>query len=228
MAIIYSTPEERHLIKSKVRFDEDKKNWAVIGCGIEIPPVAPEFSGSKSDNYILYLGRIEGLKGCYQLFEFYLRFISEWKNAPDLILAGFDAIGIPKNKKIKYLGIVSEEDKIRLLINAKILIMPSPYESFSIVTLESMACGTPVLVNGECDVLKGHCIRSNAGLWYGNFEEFRECLSLLLTDQRIREEMKINGIHYVKDNYSWDIICNRYLIFLENFKNQINNTCHQD
>ena len=47
-----------------------------------------------------------------------------------------------------------------------LLIMPSYFESLSMVALEAWALGRPVLANGRCDVLKGQCIRSNAGLYY--------------------------------------------------------------
>jgi len=214
-AIIYSTPEEKTLIKNRVRFNDEGKVSDIIGCGIDIPSMDSEGKVPDPGNYILYLGRIEGSKGCYQLFEYYLRLISQWDAAPDLVLAGFDAIGVPKNKKIKFVGFVSENEKIRLLKNAKILIMPSPYESFSLVTLESFACGTPVLVNGECEVLKGHCIRSNAGLWYQNYDEFKEGLMLLSSDKRLQRIIKRNGIRYICENYSWDIIEQKYLALFQ-------------
>jgi glycosyltransferase involved in cell wall biosynthesis len=216
--IIYSTPEERKLINTKVRFNEKEKIWDVIGCGIDLPQDDAGVSDPVSEEYILYLGRIEGSKGCYQLFEYYLRLLSEWQNAPDLVLAGFDAIGIPAHEKIRYIGFVSEERKATLLKNAKILVMPSPYESFSLVTLESLAFGTPVLVNGECEVLKGHCIRSNAGLWYQNFDEFKHGLSLLVSDSKVRDIMKKNGPLYIKEHYSWDKIIQKYLVFFKNLE----------
>jgi glycosyltransferase involved in cell wall biosynthesis len=220
--IIYSTPEEKSLIKNHVKFDETGKVWDVIGCGIDIPASDLDIPDIQLGDYILYLGRIEGSKGCYQLFEFYLRLISDWDAAPDLVLAGFDAIGIPNNKKIKFLGFVSEEEKNRLLRNAKMLVMPSPYESFSLVTLESLSCGTPVLVNGECDVLKGHCIRSNSGLWYQNFDEFKACLFLLSTNSKLRKIMKSNGIRYIQNNYSWEVIIDKYLKLFEQIESDLN------
>jgi len=217
--IIYSTPEEREIIGNRVHFNETNKIWDIIGCGIEIPPGHTNDHGQLRDDYILYLGRIEGSKGCYQLFDFYQRLIHDVENIPELVLAGYDAIGIPKHKKIKYLGFVSEEEKYNLLRNAKFLIVPSPYESFSLVTLESMACGTPVVVNGECDVLKGHCIRSNAGLWYQNYEEFKEIVNCILSNLKVRENMGKNGIRYVENFYSWNIIEKKYITFLNKFKN---------
>jgi glycosyltransferase involved in cell wall biosynthesis len=54
--------------------------------------------------------------------------------------------------------------------------MPSRFESLSMVALEAWALGRPVLANGACDVLKGQCIRSNAGLYYESYQEFAETL----------------------------------------------------
>jgi glycosyltransferase involved in cell wall biosynthesis len=213
--IIYSTPEERALIRQRVRFDETEKVVGIIGSGIEGPDalqpvkVPPE--------YILYLGRIEGSKGCYTLFEFYQRLAEEMDSVPYLVLAGKDAIGIPKHGKIVYLGFVSEEEKASLLRGAKFLIMPSPCESLSLVTLEAMACGTPVLVNGECSVLKGHCVRSNAGLWYLDYGEFKECTRYLLENDRIRVLLGENGKRYIENNYQWDHIEQKFLSLLRRF-----------
>ena len=44
------------------------------------------------------------------------------------------------------------------------------------VALEAWALGKPVLANGRCDVLKGQCLRSNAGLYYESYAEFAEAL----------------------------------------------------
>ena len=208
--IIYCTPEEKRLIERKVDIATGIKS-DIIGCGIEIPEIIVSNTKPGDLKYVLYIGRIEGSKGCYQLFEYYLRLINEYPDLPTLFLAGLDAIEIPKNDKIKYLGFISEDEKYSLLSGAEFLIMPSPYESFSLVTLESMGCGTPVLVNGECDVLKGHCLRSNAGLWYQSYEEFRECFRFLCSNDQIKDKMSENGKKYVSKNYSWDIIEKKYL-----------------
>lgn len=213
--IIYNAPEEQNLIKAKTGLKEDEKIVDVVGCGIEIPEVIPEYKSLKDENYILYLGRIEGSKGCYQLFEYYQRLLKECREVPYLVLAGYDAIGVPKNDMIKYLGFISEAEKYSLLKNAQFLIMPSPFESLSLVTLESLGCGTPVLVNGDCDVLRGHCIRSNAGLWYKNYDEFKECLNFLCSNIIILDKMGINGRKYIEKNYTWEKVEMKYLQLLD-------------
>jgi len=216
--IIYSTPEERRLILSKVNFKEDEKFWDLIGFGIERPASCDEEDESEKGDYIMYLGRIDGSKGCYTLIEYYQRAARELSTMPDLVLAGFQGIDVPKHDKIKNIGFVSEERKFKMLKNSKFLIMPSPYESLSIVTLEAMACGTPVLVNGECSVLKGHCKRSNAGLWYNDFDEFMECSKLLASNDELREQMGRNGEKYVNENYNWMDLKRKYSNLLEKIK----------
>jgi glycosyltransferase involved in cell wall biosynthesis len=213
--VIYCTPEERNLIKFRTGIKEEEKIFGVAGCGIEVPQVIPEYKSLKDQDYILYLGRIEVAKGCNQLFEYYLKLSEECRKIPYLVLAGSDAIGVPKHDKIKYVGFVSESEKYSLLRNAKFLIMPSPYESLSLVTLEAMCCGIPVLVNGECAVLKGHCIRSNAGLWYQNYDEFSECLKFLCSKSNIVNKMRDNGKKYVTENYTWDKLEMTYLQLLD-------------
>jgi len=213
--IFYNVPEERDLILNRVRFTENEKIWDLVGCGISIPDVNHDEIFHKLKPYILYLGRIEGSKGCYQLFDYYQKLVEENPSVPNLILAGSDGIPIPKHKKIHYIGFISEPQKASLLSQAELLVMPSPYESLSLVTLEAMAGGIPVLVNGDCDVLKGHCIRSNAGLWYQNYEEFKECLLYLLTNQKMRRSIAESGKKYILNNYSWESVERKYSAIIE-------------
>ena len=73
-----------------------------------------------------------------------------------------------EHPRIRHLGFLDDADKFDAMAAADLLIMPSYFESLSMVALEAWALGTPVLANGQCDVLKGQCIRSNAGLYYDN------------------------------------------------------------
>ena len=90
--------------------------------------------------------------------------------------------------------------------------MPSFYESLSMVTLEAWALGKPVLANARCEVLKGQCLRSNGGLFYENYDEFREALSLLLGSRAAPgRALGENGRTYFEANYTWDVIETKYL-----------------
>jgi glycosyltransferase involved in cell wall biosynthesis len=118
---------------------------------------------------------------------------------------------IETSEDIIYTGFISEQEKSSYLKNSTGLIIPSPYESLSMVTLEAMIMGKPVLANGDCDVLKKHIELSHAGYVYYNKEEFATALSRLLnlTDKE-KEIMANNGISYVEANYEWNSILDKF------------------
>ena len=74
-----------------------------------------------------------------------------------------------------------------------VLVMPSYYESLSMVALEAWALGKPVLANARCDVLLGQCLRSNAGLYYENAAEFAAALDRCSTIRTWRRRWARTG-----------------------------------
>jgi glycosyltransferase involved in cell wall biosynthesis len=212
-AIIYNSVEERKMIND-VSGNQDVPG-DVVGVGTEVPG---RYSGEAfrrkyniAGPYILYLGRIDENKGCRKLFEHFIRFKRQSDSRVKLVLAGSTVMQIPSHPDIQYLGFMGDEEKFDALDGAELLVMPSFYESLSMVTLEAWALGKPVLANALCDVLKGQCLRSNGGLYYETYPEFREALSLLLSSPRLRRVLGENGFRYFEANYAWDVIENKYL-----------------
>lgn len=213
--IIYNTEEEKKFVNSK--FKNENISSDVIGVGIDVPEKIDVDNFKQKytiDNFIIYVGRIDESKGCKELFKYFLQYKKDVQSDIKLILLGRQVMNIPKHPDIIPLGFLSEQDKFNGIKTAKLLIMPSKYESLSIVIMETWLCNNPVLANGRCDVLKGHCIKSNGGLYYENYEEFKECLNLLLDNQKLRDKMGQNGSKYVNNNYSWDIIEEKYIRLL--------------
>lgn len=212
-AFIYNSLEEKQMI-NKVAANEHILG-DVVGVGIEIPPhySSEEFRQKYglAGPYAIYIGRIDENKGCLELFDYFLRFKEETNLPLKLVLIGSTILKIPSHPDILYLGFASEEDKFASLDGALLLFMPSFYESLSMVTLEAWALKKPVLVNGRCAVLKGQCLRANGGLYYENYEEFKEALSLLLADGKLREKLGQNGYEYFRENYLWEVIERKYL-----------------
>src|SRR5262249_20913375 len=97
----------------------------------------------------------------------------------------------------------------------KLLLQPSPFESFSIVLLESLMMGTPVLVNGHNEVLAEHCACSGAGLTYGTKEEFAGNFHRLLNDTANRRKFGQRGQCYVEQQFSPEVVRSRLLETLQ-------------
>ena len=84
------------------------------------------------------------------------------------------------------------------------------------MVLEAFEFKKPVLVSGHCAVLKGHCEKSNGGLYFYGVEDFCECLNLLMKYKDLRNAMGNNGKDYVDKNYQWDIIIDKFKYFIDN------------
>ena len=216
LAFVYNSVEERRMIEGVSRNGHIPGD--IVGVGTEVPLVS---SGQRFRNrhgiegeYILYIGRIDENKGCHRLFEHFLRFKTETGSPVKLILIGNAVLTIPSHPDIVPLGFLLEEDKFDALEGARLLVMPSFYESLSMVTLEAWAMKKPVLANARCEVLKGQCLRSNAGLFYEDYEEFKESLDLLLGSEGLCRAMGGNGRKYYDAHYTWESIENKYLALL--------------
>ena len=141
------------------------------------------------ENSILFIGRCEPRKG----FDLLLKI---WELAHQE-LPGFELILIGdtyENQKVatgrasgvKCLGIVFDFEKSNLLNSAKIVLIPSRYESFGIVAIEAMSFGTPVVVGnigGLSDIAE--MSPSVVACEVGDTRGFTEKLVTIVTDSKI-------------------------------------------
>ena len=159
--------------------------------------------------FALYGGRIDPGKGCEELLDYFNSY-AESDGDASLVLMGLKLMPIPDAPHLRFAGMLSEMERLEALEAATVVVVPSPYESLSLLALEAFSVGTPVLANARSDVLTDHCQRSNGGLYYGDRDEFRECLRLLVRDAPLRTAMGRRGRDYVRVNYRWDVIMGKY------------------
>ena len=157
----------------------------------------------------LYGGRIEKGKGCEELIENF-RAYREGGGDATLVLMGVKLMPLPEDPSVRFAGLLSERERLEALEAATVVVVPSPFESLSLLALEAFAVGTPILGNAQADVLVDHCLRSNAGLYYASRDEFVEGLTLLMVDERLRAAMGRNGRAYIREHYRWDLIMGKY------------------
>ncbi len=232
-AFAFLTPPEEALVRS--RFALGDRPALVAGMGVDAPE-RPEGDASAQravDNerrgihsrgaddafrkrhgltrpYAVYAGRIDAGKGCDEMVAFFARYLQRTRRPLDLVLIGKLAMTLPDVPWVRYLGFLSEAEKTDALAAAEVVLCPSPYESLSIVLLEGLVLGIPALANARSPVLLDHCVRSNAGLYYENAEEFVEALDLLTRDPELRRVLGQAGRVYVDAHYRWDAVLERY------------------
>jgi len=159
--------------------------------------------------FALYGGRIEKGKGCEELLQYFNLYVTVGGDA-QLVLMGVKLMPLPEDPKVNFAGLLSERERLQALEAATVVVVPSPFESLSLLALEAFAVGTPILANARSDVLVDHCRRSNAGLYYADGDEFVEGLTLLVADEPLRAAMGRNGRDYVRRHYRWDVILSKY------------------
>ncbi|WMC91698.1 glycosyltransferase family 4 protein [Kineothrix sp. MB12-C1] len=212
--IVFLTPEERDFVHRL--FHNEEIDSEVISVGIDLPANVDAESFRKKygieGEYMLYAGRVDAEKGCDEMFAYFQRFSENSKDL-QLVVIGKAYMDIPEQDNIQYLGFVPEEDKYNAIKGAKILWLPSQFESLSIAVLEAMALGVPVVVNGKCEVLRGHCERSDAGMWYNNYNEMEQIVSHIKNSENV--EMRIKARKYIGNCFQWNKIIKKWKMIIE-------------
>ncbi len=199
-AFIFLTEEERRFVRNFFGIAQNVPD-IVAGSWVELAAQA-EAVDIPEGGYIAYAGRIDATKNCDKLLEDFAEYRRRG-GEKKLLLMGRALMELPQSGDIVYTGFVDEAKKFALLSGADAFVMPSQNESLSIGTLEAMACGTPVLVNGNCAVLRAHVERSGAGACYTDADSFCGGLAALVP------EMGQRGRSYIAENYAKDEIVGR-------------------
>lgn len=219
-------------------YNADMDKVKVIPPGVDLgrfypipPDEAKEFIGiPPCERMLLYVGRIEPLKGIDVLIEA----ISEMRDRGvleeipfclSLIGGESDASSEVENMElirlqelrrrynleglITFLGKKSQDTLPYYYSAAEAVVVPSQYESFGMVALEAMACGTPVVasqVGGLAFLIQdgrtGYMVPSNEPT------QLADRLTRLLKDQKLRQQMGKNAAE-LAGNYSWEIIARK-------------------
>ena len=210
----FNTPEEKALIGAIVGGPLPPS--VTIGCGID--PAGERPSRALLDarglprDFLLYVGRVDRNKGCDALVRHHAAYAAS--AAPGeavlpLVLAGPVLLPLPERDDLLVLGRVDDELREALLAHARALVMPSPFESLSLVVLEAWNRGTPVLVNARCEVLLGQVRRANGGLYYRRSDEFAGAVRRLARDPETARAFGRQGLAYVEREYRWPLVLER-------------------
>lgn len=187
------------------------------GMNIEDYEKLPEKGTFKNKNnitspYILYLGRIDALKGINYIIEAFGSLpdkYSEYK----LIIAGkttdykkeLDKIIEKYNleNRVIFTGFVDEDDKISIYRDAELFVNPVKYMGgVSITVFESLLSNTPVIVTKESGEIIEK-IEAGSIVEYGDVESLKNEMIKSLSDEALTKKQISNAQKYIKENLDW-------------------------
>ncbi len=218
-AIAFNSEEERAMVWR--RFRNERVSSEVMGVGVELPQdiSADRFRQRHGLDgpLLLYVGRVVESKGLGELFDFWARWRDEWTAADGsrarratLVVAGAAEMPIPRRDDVRYLGHIPDQAKFDAYAACEALVIPSPLESLSMVTLEAWAMGKPTVCPARSRILAGMTRRAGGGLAYASYAEFAEILGLLLERPELRDSLGREGRDFVARTYTWPRIVEAY------------------
>lgn len=213
-AIAFNTEEERELVHRQ--FKNQRVPNDILGVGVEVPAYrsADRFRERFGIDgpFVLYVGRIVESKGCRELFRYWERWRrSEPERRVKLVLAGQAEMAIPRRDDLVHVGIVSDEEKYDAYEACTAVVVPELLSSMSMVTLESWACGRPVISDAASPVVWGMSRRSGGGLAYRSAAELGEIIGMLVDEPETARRLGDAGRRFVERTYTWPRIVETYL-----------------
>ena len=219
--MILNARPESELAERLYGFSKSGTKTIVMGIGMDtdIKPDADAFRkefGIDSP-FIVYAGRKDKGKNVHTLVQYFSEYLKRRDTDLKLVLMGGGSIELPdelvRQKRIIDLGFVDIQDKYNGQAAAEFLCQPSKNESFSLVIMESWLCGRPVLVHSGCPVTRNFVSESDGGLYFGDYFEFEGCTDWMLRNREKAALMGRNGGEYVRSNFAWDVIVEKYKKF---------------
>lgn len=226
------------LTQLRFLYHADDKKLVTIPPGVDVSHFYPipsdeakMYVGLKpEDRMVLFVGRIEPLKGVDTLIQAMCCLQLKDKRRPvHLAIIGGEPSAsreqmtaemvrlqklcdeLAMGQTVVFLGL-RDQDKLPYYYSAaEVLVMPSHYESFGMVALEAMACGTPVIAS-EVGGLAYLVRDGETGFTIPDQEPEKLCekISWLLNDKALHESMSQRAVEYAQD-YAWERIAPQIL-----------------
>jgi D-inositol-3-phosphate glycosyltransferase len=243
--IVATEREKRNIIKF---YNASREKIAVVPCGVNLNLFKPLNKRATrallrfdpDETIILYVGRFDPIKGLDSLLEA-MRCLKHHKKL-QLVIVGGDGYKSSASRSlrkltkklgikdmVRFVGRVDQHILPQYYSAADVLVVPSHYESFSLVALEAMACGTPVIATpvGAIDNIifefnNGHIVLNNSpGSLAGGIELFlSEDRSSFFSATKIRE----TALKFDWSNVAASIM-DQYTVLLNGHQNEIRIVC---
>jgi glycosyltransferase involved in cell wall biosynthesis len=198
----------------------------VIENGVDSIRLHPGDDGDRySEPTLLYLGRLRRYKGVDLILRALVRLREGGVAGARLIIAGkgddeerlkreVGRLNLSEDE-VRFLGYVSEEEKVELLQRAWVHILTSPREGWGISIVEAAACGTPTVAS-DAPGLRDSVREGETGFLvpHGDVEALAQRLGLLLRDGELRRRMGIAARSFA-EGLSWEESSARLALALE-------------
>ena len=230
--IVFSEHEHDSIVRL---YNGDTGRIRLVPCGVDLGRFRPlgrsearNALGLDGHNILLFVGRIEALKGPELLIQ-----AAAHLDVGDLkvLVVGDDADGsgdltrlrqmareLDVEKVVEFVGRVDQERLPWYYSSANVCVVPSYYESFGLAALESMACGTPVVASrvGGLPTIVRHGRTGYLKSWRCP-EAFAGSLEMILDNDSLQNSMG-RAARASAENMSWDAVARQLMVIYDSLE----------
>lgn len=200
-------------VAEELKSNYETPNPLVMGNGVDIIKFHPTIN--KTENYVLYVGRLDYRKGILDLIEAFKYIKTDIK----LFIVGYGPLyglikeEISKNcmNNVFLLGYLDGKELIKIYQNASIFVFPSYYEGLPTSLLEAMSCALPIIttkIPAHKELIKNNY--NGLLVEINNPLKIAENIDGLMDDRTVAKELGLNARKTVEENYTWDKIASCY------------------
>ncbi len=215
--IISSSTWVRNMIKEKI-----KRDSAVITAAIDTnifrvkEKIDKIFEKEKGIKRVVALGKAKRWKGLLDLFEA-MSIINKKRKDVELVLYGVEDLKLKSPVKYKFMKNIDDGSLVDLYNSADVVVNPSWYESFPLLPLEAMACGTPIVTTRYGTEDYAFNEENSLVVPPRRPDKLAEAILRVINDKYIREKIIKNGLKTAKE-FNWKKTVNN---FEKAFKNSL-------
>lgn len=170
----------------------------------------PEIGGKK---IILFFGRLNFKKGLDVLVRAFAQVAQEWDDVR-LVIAGPDNDGYGEKvrewlrrrgvlNRATFTGMLLGKDKLSVLRDGDMFVLPSYTENFGIAVMEAMACGVPVVISDKVNIWREIAASGAGRVAPCDADRFAEIISELLENRESAKQMGERGKALVMERFQW-------------------------
>ncbi|MEM2309706.1 MAG: glycosyltransferase family 4 protein [Candidatus Bathyarchaeia archaeon] len=207
-----------HLPSEKIDIIPNAIDASKYNIPVDRGNVKRRFGIDPSERIVLFVGRLVPQKGVEYLIMAAPKIVERHPDARIVIVGdGWSkdyllslAASTGCQHKITFLGFISDQDLIEIMLSSDVLVVPSIYEPFGIVALEGMAAGIPIVASntgGLAEIIEHD--RTGFLAYKENPDSIAWGVNRILSDPGYASWLVQNAKRKIREVYSWDAVARR-------------------
>ncbi|MBS7639806.1 MAG: glycosyltransferase family 4 protein [Candidatus Bathyarchaeia archaeon] len=207
-----------HLPSEKIDIIPNAIDASKYNIPVDRGNVKRRFGIDPSERIVLFVGRLVPQKGVEYLIMAAPKIVERHPEARIVIVGdGWSkdyllslAASTGCQHKITFLGFISDQDLIEIMLSSDVLVVPSIYEPFGIVALEGMAAGIPIVASntgGLAEIIEHD--RTGFLAYKENPDSIAWGVNRILSDPGYASWLVQNAKRKIREVYSWDAVARR-------------------